>query len=99
MLHTIAALTLLLVFSKMKLNHIIRKKDRLPAENTWKYLQVSGVLGLTISLPLVSAVWIGSIIDQHFGSKPMVTLVLLLVSSVGIVFLVTKLIRSIVEVY
>lgn len=88
-----------LVFDKTKTRITPRT---LPAKKTRQvpvlmYLSGAGDVGLTFAIPLLLALYVGTKIDVHFGSKPLATLVLLVLGLVVSVVSVGKKIQQLIR--
>lgn len=75
-----------------KVKSVEKKKTR---GGGWEYAGIAGQIGFEIALPMVLGLVIGTKLDERWGTRPNVTLILF---SLGLVLACTSLIRIVREV-
>ncbi len=69
-------------------------RNKLPDENPWSAFALVGQVGLTISLSMLAGIGVGLLIDNHFGTRPVATLIGLLLGLAAGVYGVYRLISA-----
>ena len=65
--------------------------------SVWFYLGTFGNIGLSIALPIVIGVLVGSWIDTKYGSKPTATLIGIIIGFIISIFGFVQMIRKVIR--